>query len=428
MTERIRPFAGTTEVQTDAAPEWYVEQMNDASAYDTESFESVISQLHEVAVREVFTRDEETGEFVRTDNAVALVNPAKEGTTAERVYNTATNAYDPVQPTEIFEPLLEAASEHGAGEQMFGHLRGYDYGGVEGSEVHADMFFPEWTVDLPGESPDVILGVQAGYDYKSGTRIYAEPIALNTGSQTVMRSLADAHKRSHRKSPDKDDGETADEVAAWWGSTFERLDRVSDTLFQVVMDADEHMVSFEGIPFSPADGLRLMGLPEGLANYAAAQLPGDTENTHKEVSAWELHEAAMLALTEHYDGKTDGKSMKDHVALANRWLTRPNSAEQSMYRAMDEELQTDEEQTTLGFHPGKSGEEHEARKEIRERAKTVAEKAEEEERLSEKVRRMMDEAETPDDEDEQGADGEEPAQSHADDEQVQELAPDGGSE
>jgi hypothetical protein len=229
-----------------------------------------------------------------------------------------------VNPRDAYAPLVRATTERANGDDafdvqdVFGEMRLYRNGG----EVHIDVFFPHYTVDVGGDTPALVLGVQTGYDFFGSTRLYAEVIAADPRNGSMMRSLSDRRARRHVK-PKAGSGTTVDEVTDWWADEFDRLDTVSDTLFGVIHDAQAYSFDLSDLPKTPADAYEALDVPQYVAEQSESHLPEPVRET---ASAWDYYVALSRTITESYDVKDGGSAIRRLVRTGNQILFRPATA------------------------------------------------------------------------------------------------------
>lgn len=417
-TDPRQAFAGATDIAT-ALPSWYDAQT------DAPSLQTVLQTLPDAVGRPLAYQDEQTGDWVEDSRFRVLVNPDWEGETGDdrpddwpttAAWYPVTTAYDPVTPTDAYQPLVDALA--GADGETFGQVRTYRNGG----EVHMDVFNTAYTVSLPDgadtdlngsdgdqttldgdttESRDWVLGLQTGHDYFTQTALYATVIAIDPATGAVHRHLADRRSRTHRKSRDDDQGETADELARWWDEELSRMDDVGAAILGVVYDATCYDVDLKQLPFDATDFMAAGGFPDSLADLAAERLPG--KGAQDRYSAWAFHVAMMDALTHGFDGKADGSAERGHVRLANRWLFAPTNAEHDALEALAEQTRS---QTGLSeFEDGTQADPFAVRKELRDRRDSLADKVDTHQSMAARLRAMLAAADETDD-DQDATDGE----------------------
>lgn len=402
--QRIVAFAGIDGAsQASRMPDWYRDLT--AATLPTgiapNTFMSTVRDVLEKATTtDVAYRDPQDDEWVEIERHVALVNPAwlgednrERAPQDDAAWHIPTRQYDPVNPDEVYGPLTGAARQNDLSDEVFGTARLYRNGG----EVHIDLFFPDLTVDVndavqTGKDTDLdplVLGVTTGYDYFGSTQMYSRVIAANPNTNTVHRNLTDKRTRRHVKSADEDSGRTVDDVIEWWDEDFDRLDRVTDTLFETIVDASQYEVSFEDIPFTAADFFEALDVPRDHAETAEARLPSYDENTY---TAWDLHEALSYAVEHNFGGKDDGRALRGYVRTANDILFRPPRAERQALRVLEDELK-ETDQDTLGASKAK------LRKAMDERQKTAAGKLEQYASMRDRLKDLLDEADDAQDDD-----------------------------
>jgi len=368
-----------------------------ANADHTAGLRGAIDRLQTATTIPLGYKDPETDEWVEVQGHVAVVNPDWLGDGLEdcpkndALWSPRSDNYDPANPEDCWVPLIHAARDYGVSE-VFGQVREYRVGG----EMHMDVFFPELTVPFPDataadedktddEKADLVLGVTTGTDHFGATTLYSRVIAFDPNTGTVLRNLTEKRRRKHVKPAGEDAGRSAQQVAAWWVEEFERMETVTDSLFQAILDAQEYEIDFAGIPFTPTDFYDAVGVPEDYAEKAHARLGGDRVDDAA-VTAWDLHAALTATLEAEFGGKTDGYALGRHIGTANTILFEPPRMEE---RAIDS-WRTDltagdgETQTRIDGQPVDAL--------LVDRKQTAADRTDEYQSMKTRVRAMLTEA------------------------------------
>lgn len=382
MTFLTLGYAG---LRTAASPPGAMENYR-ASPDRLDSFEATVEALtadYGAATRDVAYWDEETEEWVKMAGHAANINPAWEGAGRPNApkhdagWTTVTAEYDPVRAADVYVPLIEAIEDRGVTGGAFGAFQCYRLGG----EVHGDLFLPamSFTLDVDGTAVEYVPGIQTGYSHYGDQKVYAEPVVLDPRTGAAFRHLTDKRTRRHVK-PREGAGSTAADVAAWWDNELERLEYMGSAIVQVIDDARSYTVSFDGLPFGPADFYTGLGFPEAMAEDAA----DPAKMAPHEQSAWALFQSIAHELAHGYEGKLDGRALRKHFRRANDILFRPAVAEE---RVLDAWADRDEaDQTALNGPPvrdtlmdRKAGLTPASEyRTLKDRVKTLAEAAEEE--------------------------------------------------
>lgn len=318
----------------------------------------------------------------------ALVNPSWEaldsdfipGDREDAVWHIPTTQYTRVPHHVGFMPLLEAIRGRSAGDDVFGTVRTRR----EGGEVHMDVFFADAGLDGLDGTDDITLGISTGHDYYGNTRLYVDVVAYHDtgdGVGQVMRYLVDPKRRKHT-------GDAGEEVVKWYDEAVERLETVSDELYNIVADAMHYEVPISDLPCSIPGFFEHLGLPNNspsvLADPAAERAVKTAVGPY---TAWHLYKAGMWAIEHHYDSR-DTSSFKSHVNTVNRLLFNPSLAEKQVLQSIEETLKErpDEEAEIWDYMDDDVESTLDG---IRSRAKTISEGVEEYESTRERLRVLL---------------------------------------
>lgn len=347
-----------------------------------------------------------------------LVNPAWEGNDAEdipgdredSVWNIPSKGYATVTHGEPLTQLREAVMNRYDPEEVFGVTRLRR----EGAEMNTDLFTHSDAMDGLDTDDELYLGISTGHDYTSTTRLYVDVVALlvpSSGSARILRYLINPRKRKHT-------GDAEGDVVDWYGDALDRLDRVSDKLYNVVADAMYHDIEMDEYPCGLSSWFSHLGLPSNapsnLADPAARFVGRSRSGTT--ISAWEAYKAGMSAIESEYDSR-DTAAFKNHVTTVNTLLFNPSLAEKQVLASVEESIveartTDDEDEPEPTDVTAWSEDEYDDPLEgVRERADSISEGVEKFESTREKVRVLLnDEAPDTDEDDDKAV-----ARAEADD-------------
>lgn len=192
-------FAGV-DGRTDAQlPTWYERETPDTEPV---SFAAVVRALPRATETGVAYRNPYSNEWVETERFNAIVEPSRlvgqvreeprtyggsesqsTDATVQRdepdpLFHVPSSSYAIINPTDVYAPLEEILRTteldgYALGDVAFGEVREYRGGG----EVHMDLMFDGLSVDLPGRSDPITMGVTTGYDFFGGHAVYLEGFA-----------------------------------------------------------------------------------------------------------------------------------------------------------------------------------------------------------------------------------------------------------
>lgn len=337
------------------------------------TLQDTIGELREnygVEAREVAFDDPETG-WTETGRHQALVNPAWLGEAGvpddigqdTALWHIPTQEYTPVGPMDMYGPLLAVLCERDYEAEIYGQARLYRNGG----EVHIDL----WNDAVRfGDSNEVVLGIQTGYDYFGGRALYSQIVAYDTEADTVMRSLTEKYGRRHT-------GAAGAEVADWWDDTLDRLEKAESEIGKVMGRAQEYEIDFEDLPFGPEQyAVEVFGGVEYLGEQTAEYLP--TTEQDATLTAHEVYRAMAHTLTHDFRGKDGSTAIRQHNRKANKQLFNPASAESDVLESVREQM---EGQETL--------EGEDALAELRERRQSLGEAVDEYADTREELKRLL---------------------------------------
>jgi hypothetical protein len=327
-------FAGLDGRTNARLPEWY------AAATDTTewcSFAEAIRQLPRAVETRVAFQNLYTDEWVETERFNALVEPSRlidhgDEEAVDPLFHIPTQSYSIINPTDVYDPFESVLAEteydgRALGEVVFGQIRQYRDGG----EVHMDVLFDGLSVDLPGRTGPITMGITSGYDFFGGHAVYAEGFARDTVCANSIRQVTDRRVVKHVGDVGSFD--------AWWRDILDGLELLVDDLFAFIIDAQEITIDFREVPFDLAAFYELLGLPSYLAEHAASDARTGSDNPF-EVDLWTLHSGATYALTHFFQGK-EGDALDGYVRIANDVLFNPEvtieRVEDAYERAADEE-------------------------------------------------------------------------------------------
>lgn len=312
------------------APRSYLQY---AGKSDDDTFLGVLRELTEdygIETRDVGYWDDGDGhaEFHPDDHYVALVNPAwlgegiHDAPRDSALWHIATESYAPADPMDTYGPLVPVARQEDH-MGVFGQYITYRDGG----EWAVDVFFDDIVVEGPGGDGNYALGFESSADYFGSSSLKAQVIAFDVDTGTVMRGLSEVYSTPHR-------GDAVDRVAEWYRTMLGRVEKIGDTLYGVVAEARETDIETQHVPFGVEGWYEAAGFPSTLASAAAERIrPAAIPFT-----AWDFYMAMARALTESYDGKRGGRTIRDHATRTNELLFAPKSVERDVLESARAEL------------------------------------------------------------------------------------------
>lgn len=330
-------FAGLDSAQT--LPTRYRRLMNrHGSDFAVQSMTDVLMDLdsqYDIQWRDLRYEDEVSGEDELVDHYRAVVNPAWEGKPAvdlpddreDPIWHIPTKKYSRVSHNDAFRPLVKAIAKRGDHRDVFGSTRLRRQGG----EIHMDVFFANSQIDAVGE--DITFGISTGHDYYGNTRLYVDVIAYHDtgdGVGQIMRYLVDPRRRKHV-------GTAEDDVVEWFNDAVDRLDTVSDKMYNVVADAMNYEVPMGDLACSIEGFYEHLGLPNARTPLASAAGNRAVETATGAYTGWHLYKAGIWALEHEYDPR-DTSAFKNHVTTINTLLFNPSLAEKRVLSAIEETL------------------------------------------------------------------------------------------
>jgi len=319
-------------------PEWYREK-TDLTGAECEAAPTLKETIHSLAKAKAVTPgywDPEAEEFVKTPDKTAVVNPGwlgdglDESEAGHALWAFAGSTYEPVNPMDMYGPFLAMARKHGLGD-VYGHVEEYKLGG----EVHIDLVLPSYTVDVDGT--EYVLVFTTGYSHDLNRGLYVQFSAYNTETGAEWRQITDKRTCRHSKT-------ATDKVATWWEDGIERAETATHNLATVVDEAMRYVIPLEGMPYTLTGFYEGLGIParheKSLADLAAGNVKAANTGGAEpdEATALALYEGLAEALTEEFEGKTDGTAATRHNRSANRLLFSPPSAEAKAIQYWQTEL------------------------------------------------------------------------------------------
>ena len=333
--ETTTVFAGVDGRSNARLPAWYAERN---SVTEWVSFAEAIRTLPRAVETRVAYHNPYMEEWIPTERFNAIVDPQRlhqQASGAEDVdplFHVPTDAYAIINPTDVYGPLEdvlreEALDGHPLGEVVFGEIRQYRGGG----EVHMDLLFDGLSVDLPGRTDPITMGVTSGYDFFGGHAVYVEGFARDTACANSIRQLTDRETVKHV-------GDVGD-FRSWWEAVLGQLGLVADDLLAFIEDASEITVDFTDVPFSVEEFYELLGFPTYLAARAGSDARAEAADPF-EIDIWTLHSGATYALTHFFSGK-EGASLDRYVRTANDILFNPEATVGTVERAYERQAESD---------------------------------------------------------------------------------------
>ena len=196
-----------------------------------------------------------------------------------------------------------------------------------GGDQHLDVFFADDSTTVEheigdGQTVELVLGFEISHDYFGGKRHTASPIALDTSSGAVYRSILPDRRRKHT-------GNAVEDVGGWYADIIDLLQASTDRLAQAIADANGHEFDTVTAPDVPIDAERLyalMGFParnqDSLATCAGQRLStlmrGGIGGTATAPTAWQVFRAGADAITHDYDATLGGGAVAEQVRALNR--------------------------------------------------------------------------------------------------------------
>jgi hypothetical protein len=325
--ETTTVFAGLDGRTSAQLPGWYARRR---TIDEVVSFAEAIRSLPRATTSEVAYRNPHTDEWVRTDRHNAIVDPQRLAAQAagedglDPLFYIPTDSYSVITPLDVYGPLEavlreETIDERPLAEVVFGEVRQYRGGG----EVHMDVLFDGLSVDLPGRTDPITMGVTSGYDFFGGHAVYVEGFARDGYCANSIRQLTDRETVKHV-------GDVGD-FAGWWESILGQLGLVADDLLAFIQDATDITVEFTQVPFDVVEFYTLLGFPEYLADRAASDARAEADDPLV-IDTWTLHSGATYALTHFFSGK-EGTALDRYVRTANDVLFNPEATIERVTRA-----------------------------------------------------------------------------------------------
>lgn len=377
-------FRGITPGDDATIPTWYSTQ-NDAAASPTNlpAFTDELGRLSSrfgAETTEAYYYDDERGEYVEIPHRAAVVNPAwlgdgqADAPASHAAWTTASDRYEPVTASEAYAPLRDAAHERDLGD-AFGSVEAYRNGG----EAAFEVVFNDLTHEVRDSDKTLLLGFETGYDHYARSSIWATLLAYDADTGAVIRGLSDRYTRSHRGD------DVSDDLLAFYESMLDRVERLDDTLTQVVAEAREYEIPLYDVPLDAAEFYTALGFPSSWGEVAAEHL-GDVRTP----SGFDLWLAISETITTEFDGKRGAGAARNHATRANDLLYATPSAERTALEHARDELAENSQATLSG---------DEAAEALTDRIDTLDDGVEAFESMRERFRTMLDEADEQADED-----------------------------
>ena len=353
--DRQTVFSGVDPENQFPVPAWY-QNVVDArrGTVNRPTFRAATAGLKEATRTKAAYWDDEFEEWVPAEGHVAVIDPDRKGAT-EAAWNFARN-YEPVTPKEAYDPLSDVLEDRDI-NAFFGSVREYRGGG----EAHAEILFNVFRVNDPkqkGPAEPYVLGIQTGFDHFGETRVYAEAIAYNTRTGAKMHGITKPKRRKHV-------GSAPGDVAEWWETILDRLDRVSRRIYQTIADARAYEIDLSEHPEGATGFYEGLDVPPTYAESAGGLVRFQSLRT---ATAFDLYEAFVETLAEEYEGKEQSTTTKKYATIANRILFEPPRAEADTLRFHEERLAASGQTTLSG---GTSAEELASRRQTCEESVAV---------------------------------------------------------
>lgn len=270
-----------------------------------------------------------------------LLAPFKARAADRALWNIPSDGYSIINPTTFLDPLCDAVEDSDLGGLVFGEFELSRGGG----SVKGDVYLDATQIDLShidGDRDPIMLGLEVGWDFFSGTSAYATGIAMDTSCKNSLRALTDRIAVKHT-------GDVSNRID-FWADMLEEIGAVADDLTQMIIDAVQERVDFRDLPFGVREFYVHLGFPGYLAKYASENASNLAEDPFAP-TYWDLHSGATYALTHYARGNAD--RVEELNRLANDLLMNPAPAVEQVtenYRRDVEQREAgrDDEQTTLG--------------------------------------------------------------------------------
>ncbi len=302
-------FAGVDARSEAQLPAWYASYHQERNPV---TFAEAIRQLPTATDANVAFYNPFVDDWVETERFSAVVEPARlRDSDEDPLFHIPTERYTIINPVEAYGPLEAVLREETLdgvvlGDIVFGELRQYRRGG----EVHLDLLFDGFAVDLPDRREPITMGLASGYDFFGGHAVYAEGIARDGVCANSIRALTDRETVRHV-------GETGT-FSEWWLARLEALELVVDELHVAIEDAQAVVVDFTAVEYDLDGFYSRLGFPDYLATHAAGDALANAADPLR-VDGWTLHSGATYALTHHFTGR-EGSAFDGYVRLANDLL------------------------------------------------------------------------------------------------------------
>ena len=377
-------FGGVSPGDATTVPGWY-RQANGAARGASVSFPAFTDTLGKITrefgaeTREVYYYDDDREEYVEIPHRAAVVNPAwlgdglDDAPRSSAAWTTASSEYKPVTAADAYAPLRDVAHDRGLGD-AYGSVECYRVGG----EAVFEVLFDDVRHEVRGTDRELVLGFETGYDHYGRSSLWATLCAYDTDTGAALRGLSERYTRAHRGK------DVTDGLGEWFETMLERVEKLDDTLTQVVGEAREYEVPMSDVPLTVAEWYESQGFPASYADLAAERL-----TNHRTPTAFDLWLAMSDTITTEFDGKRGGSAIRGHATRVNDILYSPPSAERAALEHARSELR-ENEQTTLG---GDDADEL-----LTDRIETLDEGVEAFESVRERFRTMLREVDENDDE------------------------------
>ena len=308
-------FAGVDARSEAPLPEWYAQYHQ---ARDPVTFAKAIRRLPSATDAKVAFYNPFVDDWVETERFSAVVEPTRlREADEDPLFHIPTDRYTIINPLEAYGPLEavlreETYDEVPLGDLVFGEVREYRRGG----EVHLDLLFDEFAVDLPTHGEAITMGLASGYDFFGSHAVYAEGIARDGVCANSIRALTDRETVRHV-------GETGT-FSEWWLARLEALELLVDELHMAIEAAQAVVVDFTQVDYDLEGFFALLGFPDYLATHAAGDALANATDPLR-IDGWTLHSGATYALTHHFTGR-EGAAFDAYVRAANDLLFNPSVA------------------------------------------------------------------------------------------------------
>lgn len=315
----------------------------------------------------------------------AIIDPnrarrAAAGEAISFVWNVPTDSYTIIPPVEIYTPLLNAISERGLQNDVFGEVRVRDWGG----DVTMTLVFEsKQTQDIPGaDEHPIYMGFETGYDYRARRAVYARPFGLDAYGASSLWAIGDKHRHSRRHVGSATDSEHEREhgripIQEWWDYVLDLVDvfcdefahdiqRAADIGIQFPDDEDLANEECELIPkdqlgdidrkkpYTITDFISLLDYPGYIAEAAGDRL-SNVAKASSTPTVFEIYRTLACALEQEYRGDS-GRRLEMFGERSVSFLRAPERyvriADNQYNHELEERDEQDDQDELVNGHSG----------------------------------------------------------------------------